>query len=107
MIHHVPKPTVFLKSLEKKLVPGGLILIQEINTSFFMRVILYLMRHEGYSYKRDVFDETNVAYDPSDTWSANCAITEMIFKKTIGYYGLKIIYKNMNNVKISFFMEKL
>ena len=31
MIHHVPKPIVFLKSLEKILVPGGLILIQEIN----------------------------------------------------------------------------
>tara|TARA_B100000315_G_C14449333_1_gene528360 strand:- start:86 stop:877 length:792 start_codon:yes stop_codon:yes gene_type:complete len=103
MIHHVPKPTVFLKSLEKKLVPGGLILVQEINTSFFMRLILYIMRHEGYSYKRNVYDESTVSNDPLDPWSANCAIPEMLFKDKTKFetaVPLKIIYNKLNEFLI-------
>ena len=103
MIHHVAKPKVFLKSLEKKLVPGGLILIQEINTSFLMRVILYLMKHEGYSYKKNVFDEKSVSNNPSDPWSANCAIPELLFKNTQLFeknIPLKIIYNSLNEFLI-------
>ena len=103
MIHHVAKPTLFLKNLGKKLVPGGLVLIQEINTSFFMRIILYIMKHEGYSYKKDVFDENNIANDPSDPWSANCAIPEMLFNNKTNFekaVPLKIIHNTLNEFLI-------
>jgi hypothetical protein len=38
------------------------------------------MRHEGWSYEVNVFDKNEVANDPSDPWSANCAIPEMLFQ---------------------------
>ena len=44
-----------------------------------MRLILYLMRHEGYSYAVDVFDYKTVCNDKKDPWSANCAIPELLF----------------------------
>ena len=80
MIHHISYPTKFLKSLEKKLVDGGLILIQDINTSFFMRIILYITKHEGFSYNINVFDEDTPTNDLSDPWSANCAIPQLLFQ---------------------------
>lgn len=103
MIHHVAKPTLFLKALEKKLIPGGLVLIQEINTSFIMRLILYIMKHEGYSYKKDVFDEDNVANDPSDPWSANCAIPELLFNNQTQFekvVPLKVVHNSLNEFLI-------
>src|SRR6185436_19471564 len=47
--------------------------------SFFMRLILRLLRHEGYSYDVDVFDKSAICNDPDDPWSANCAIPNMLF----------------------------
>ncbi len=44
-----------------------------------MRTLLWLMKHEGWSYDVDVFSEGTVANDPTDPWSANCAIPEMLF----------------------------
>lgn len=80
MVHHVPFPKKFFKEMSRILRPGGVLLIQDINASFFMRVILRLMRHEGYSYDLDVFDEECICTDKKDLWSANCAISDILFK---------------------------
>lgn len=47
MIHHCAFPTLFLKEVHRILKPGGKLLIQEVQTSFFMRLVLRLMQHEG------------------------------------------------------------
>ena len=80
MIHHLAYPSRFLKQASKALKPGGCILIAEINTSLVMKLMLRIMRHEGWSYEVDVFDESTIANQPSDPWSANCAIPEMLFR---------------------------
>ena len=80
MIHHVAYPGRFLKNLATALRPGGTILINEVNTSFFLRFILRIMRHEGWSYEVDVFNEKLPANSPEDPWSANCAIPELLWK---------------------------
>tara|TARA_B100000035_G_C20851173_1_gene487489 strand:- start:100 stop:780 length:681 start_codon:yes stop_codon:yes gene_type:complete len=80
MIHHISYPVKFLKSLEKKLVDGGLVLIQDINTSFFMRVLLYLLKHEGFSYNNNIFDENISSNNSNDPWAANCAIPQLLFQ---------------------------
>jgi SAM-dependent methyltransferase len=79
MIHHVPYPTAFFKEMHRILKPGGVIIIQEINASWCMRKILRLMRHEGYDYTINVFDEHLICTDPDDLWSANCAIPNLLF----------------------------
>lgn len=81
MIHHVPQPVKFLKEMDRILKPEGLLLIQDINASFFMRLILRFMRHEGYDFDVDVFDSSQICTDPNDLWSANCAISNLLFDK--------------------------
>ena len=79
MIHHVPYPRRFFKEMYRILRPGGFLLVQEINASLMMRFLLRAMRHEGYSFEPDVFDENLVCTDPNDLWSANCAIPNLLF----------------------------
>lgn len=79
MIHHVPYPMRFFEEMYRILKPGGLVLIQEINASFFMRLALRLTRHEGYSFTTNVFDRDEIATDANDLWSANCAIPNLLF----------------------------
>lgn len=80
MIHHLANPVTFFNEAARVLKPNGYLLIQEINTSFLMRLLLRAMRHEGWSYDVDVFDEKITANDPRDPWSANCAIPELLFR---------------------------
>ncbi|WP_299483534.1 class I SAM-dependent methyltransferase [uncultured Roseibium sp.] len=99
-IHHFAYPTKFFRECERVLKRGGVVLIQEINTSLVMRLLLRVMRHEGWSYDVDVFDDTVVANDPSDPWSANCAIPELLFEKEDKFHsefpGLKISVNEKN-----------
>lgn len=79
MIHHLAYPKKFFREMHRILKPGGTLLVQEIYASFFMRLVLRLMRHEGYNFDADPFDESTVANDPADLWSANCAIPNLLF----------------------------
>ena len=78
-IHHFFSPYKFFDECARVLKDDGLILIQEINSSLMMRLLLKLMRHEGWSYNVDVFDPDAVVNDKHDLWSANCAVPEMLF----------------------------
>jgi len=80
MIHHVAKPKTFIKSLFRALKKGGRIIIHEVNISLFLQLALRLMRHEGWSFDIDPFDEDRIANNPDDPWSANCAIPYLLFK---------------------------
>lgn len=82
MIHHLANPKRFFLGVERVLKPGGLVLISEVNTSLLMRTILRIMKHEGWSYDVNVFDENVVCNQPHDPWSANTAIPEMLFSNT-------------------------
>lgn len=79
MIHHLAFPKIFLDECERILKPGGRLIIQEVHTSILMRLILRLMRHEGYDETVDVFDKSKPCNQPSDPWSANCSIPKKLF----------------------------
>ena len=100
MIHHIAKPVVFFENIHKKIKPSGYIIIQEINTSLMMRILLRLMRHEGWSYDVDVFDRNQVTNNPNDPWSANCAIPELLFENEGAFEekidGFKIVVNEVN-----------
>jgi SAM-dependent methyltransferase len=78
-IHHFSSPYKFFTEALRVLSNPGHILIQEINTSLAMRILLRIMRHEGWSYNIDVFAPDMPANNPNDPWSANCAVPEMLF----------------------------
>jgi len=106
-IHHFYNPAKFIRESKRVLKSGGLLLISEINTGLFMRIILKLMRHEGYSYDVDVFNYQTVCNDKDDLWSANCAIPELLFEdenKFNNFFpGLEIEYQ----MKTEFFIFPL
>ncbi|MDI9319580.1 MAG: methyltransferase domain-containing protein [Phycisphaerales bacterium] len=79
MIHHLAKPYLFFDECYRVLKPNGVLLIQEINCSLFLRIILKLMKHEGYNYNVDPFDKNCVCNDPNDLWSGNNAIPNLLF----------------------------
>lgn len=79
MIHHVARPLRFFDEMRRILKPGGVLLVQEINASLMMRLVLRLMRHEGYAFDAEVFDRDAICTDPNDLWSANCAIPNLLF----------------------------
>lgn len=79
VIHHIANPMKLLKEICRILKPNGFLIIQEINCSFFMRLVLRAMRHEGYSFQADVFNEEIILSNPNDPWSANCAIPNLLF----------------------------
>jgi SAM-dependent methyltransferase len=78
MIHHLATPTTFLDSILTCLRPGGRLLIHEPNPSVMMLLALRLMRHEGWSFAVDAFDPMVPANDPSDPWSGNNAISQLL-----------------------------
>lgn len=79
MIHHVPYPMRFFSEMSRILKRNGVLIIQEINCSSLMRYLLRIMRHEGYDFSIDVFDQDFICTDPADLWSANCAIPNLLF----------------------------
>ncbi|MGC4058994.1 MAG: class I SAM-dependent methyltransferase [Chitinophagaceae bacterium] len=79
MIHHLAHPYKFLNECHRVLKPGGKLLIQEINGSFFLRLILKLMKHEGYNYNVDPFDKNCVCNDPDNLWSGTMYYQNLLF----------------------------
>jgi len=101
MIHHCAYPALFFKEVDRILKPGGKLLIQEVQTSFIMRIVLRLMQHEGFDETIDVFDETLICNDPEDLWSANCSIPKLIFSSV--YFKSKFPeWKLLHDHKVEF-----
>lgn len=79
-IHHFAKPYTFFMEVLRVLKENGVLLIQELHTSLLMRVLLRIMKHEGWSYDIDVFDPNSIVNNPQDPWSANCAVPTLYFE---------------------------
>lgn len=79
MLHHISNPAAFLENISKKLKKGGRILIQDIYTCTLMKIVLRIMRHEGWSDDLNIYDREAICNNPDDPWSANCSIPKLLF----------------------------
>ena len=79
MIHHVPYPIKFLNEMHRILKKGGRLIIQEAYCSVIFQVITIIMRHEGFDFTKEVWNENQPMSDENDRWSGNIAIPHLIF----------------------------
>lgn len=79
MIHHVPRPVALIRSIQAALKPGGRLLINESNASLCHRLMMWVMRHEGWSYDVDVYDEAASTKDRPDPLAGNNAVADLLF----------------------------
>ena len=86
IVHHLPHPMLFFDKITRMLKPGGRVLIQELEVSLMFKVLLRLMKNEGWDSTINVFDRgRKCTPNPQDPWSANCAIPHLLFSSSEGF----------------------
>lgn len=106
MIHHLPHTVRFFEEMHRILRSGGLLLIQEANSSLSNQMIQHIMRHEGYSFDVDVFDRSVPVCGPNDLWSGNTAIPNLLFDD-IERFKIEIPYFEVVKTSFSEFLTFL
>lgn len=79
MIHHLALPHIFFHECSRVLGKGGKLIIQDVNLSLLLRILIRITKNEGYFYDMDVFDKNTVCNNPKDPWSSNNAIVNLLF----------------------------
>jgi len=79
MIHHIPYPVKFFNEMNRILKKDGKLIIFESYCSIIFQLATILMKHEGYDFTLDVWDEKNPKSDENDAWAGNIAIPHLIF----------------------------
>jgi SAM-dependent methyltransferase len=79
MIHHVATPAALIAKIQQVLKPGGVLLINESKASLLHRLLMWSMRHEGWSYEVDLFDQSARTKESDDPLAGNNAIGDLLF----------------------------
>jgi len=80
-LHHCSNPSKLLKKMSKYLKKNGLILINDPEISFFFKFFLYILKHEGWSFKVNIFNLKKNIFRSDNPWSANNAVANLLFKE--------------------------
>ena len=108
MIHHIPFPIKFFKEMNRILKKSGRLIIFESYCSIFFQIATILMKHEGFDFTLDVWDEKNPTSDEKNAWHGNIAVPHLIFddkqkfEDNLGKY-FKIL--SPLNLSLSFILE--
>ena len=90
MIHHIPYPIKFFKEMNRILNKNGKLIIFESYCSIFFQLATILMKHEGFDFTKNVWDEKNPKSDEKNAWAGNIAVPHLLFddkelfKKNLG-----------------------
>ncbi len=79
MIHHIPYPIKFFREMNRILKPNGKLIIFESYCSIFFQLVTIIMKHEGFDFTKDVWDEKNPKSDEKNAWAGNVAVPHLIF----------------------------
>tara|TARA_B100000242_G_scaffold235261_1_gene175132 strand:+ start:2126 stop:2932 length:807 start_codon:yes stop_codon:yes gene_type:complete len=105
MIHHIPFPIRFFKEMNRILKRGGKLIIFESYCSVIFQIVTLIMRHEGFDFTINVWDEKKAKSDQNNAWHGNVAVSNLIFdnkekfKKELGNF-FKIEYEKLSECLI-------
>ena len=101
-LHHCSSPYTTLKKISKYLKKDGYILINEPETSFFLKLIQIVLDDESWSLKSKVFRRKNI-FNPKSPWISNTAVAHLMFKDAKKFEKYFPEYKIIEN-KLSEFL---
>tara|TARA_B100000963_G_scaffold360957_1_gene394050 strand:+ start:6580 stop:7386 length:807 start_codon:yes stop_codon:yes gene_type:complete len=105
MIHHIPFPIKFFQEMNRILKKDGKLIIFESYCSVVFQLATIIMKHEGFDFTLDVWDEKNPKSDEKNAWHGNIAVPHLIFddkknfEKNLGKY-FKINYEKLTECLI-------
>jgi SAM-dependent methyltransferase len=79
MIHHIPYPIRFFKEMNRILKTDGKLIIFESYASIIFQLVTIIMKHEGYDFTLNVWDEKEAKSDENNAWHGNVAVPHLIF----------------------------
>ena len=79
MIHHIPYPIKFFKEMNRILKKNGKLIIFEAYSSVLLQIVTIAMRHEGFDFTLNVWDEENPKSEINNAWAGNIAVSNLIF----------------------------
>ena len=85
MIHHIPYPMKFFREINRILKKNGKLIIFESHCSVMFQIATTIMKHEGFDFTLNVWDEENPKSDENDAWHGNIAVPHLIFDDQDGY----------------------
>ena len=85
MIHHIPYPMKFFREMNRILKKDGKLLIFESNCSIIFQIVTLIMKHEGFDFTLNVWDEKSPKSKENDAWHGNIAVPHLIFDDREGY----------------------
>jgi SAM-dependent methyltransferase len=79
MIHHISYPIKFFREVNRILKQGGKLIIFESYCSIAFQLATIIMKHEGFDFTMNVWDEKEPKSDEHDIWAGNIAVPHLIF----------------------------
>ena len=102
-LHHCANPALTLKKISYYLKKNGYVLINEPETSFFLKFIQILLDDENWSLKAKVFSQKSI-FNPKSPWVSNTAIAQLLFKNNKKFQKCFPQYKIVENKLSEFFI---
>ena len=85
MIHHMPFPIKFFKEMNRILKKKGKLIIFESYCSLVFQLITIIMKHEGFDFTVNVWDDEKASSDEHNAWHGNIAVPHLIFDDKIKF----------------------
>ena len=101
-LHHCSNPAMTLKKMSIYLKKNGYVLINEPETSFFLKFIQILLDDESWSLKAKIFNRQSI-FNPKSPWISNTAVAQLLFNNDSKFQGYFPQYKIIEN-KLSEFL---
>ena len=96
-LHHCANPYLCLNKISKYLKKNGVVLINEPETSFMLKLIQIILDDESWSLTDKVFQKNKNLFNPKNPWISNTAIAQLLFKNETKFHNHFPQYKIEKN----------